>query len=78
MRKYGFIEVPGSGFPLSTSKPFDDRAAAVEEANAAYRRAVNTGRADGIRFGTLDDNGSVKGRLVMTKSWRKHPNGPFE
>lgn len=75
--KYGYIEVHGSGFPLSTLGPYDDRAQAVDEANRAYQRAVNTGSAHGIRFGVMDEKKSVKGRLVMVKSWKKYPNGPF-
>ena len=75
--RYGFVEVHGSGFPLKASDPFDDRAIAVAEANRAYHRAVNAGGAAGVRFGTMDEEGRIKGRLVMTKSWRKHTSGPF-
>lgn len=77
MRRYGYVEVHGSGFPLKWSEPFDDRQTAVDEANKAYNRAVNTGCAHGIRFGTMDDKRHVKGKLVMTRSWRKYPKGPF-
>ena len=76
-RRYGFVEVHGSGFPLKTSEPFDARTDAVKEANRAYCRAVNTGGAAGVRFGTMDEESRVKGRLVMTKSARKYPKGPF-
>lgn len=76
--KFCYVEVSGTGFPLKTSDPFEDRATAVTEANRAYRRAVNTSCADGIRFGTMDAEGHVKGKLVMTKSWRKYPGGPFQ
>jgi hypothetical protein len=76
-RQYGFVEVHGSGFPLKTSEHFDDKAEAVIGANRAYCRAVNTGSAAGVRFGMMDETGHVKGRLVMTKSRRKYPNGPF-
>lgn len=76
--RYGFVEVNGAGFPLKTSDPLDDRAMAVQTANKAYQRAVNTGCAHGVRFGRMDGEGRVKGRLVVTKSWRKHPNGPFK
>ena len=77
MRKYGYVEVHGSGFPLSYSEPFEDRKEAVEAANRAYSRAVNTGRAHGIRFGSMNEKKQVKGKLVMTKAWRKYPNGAF-
>ncbi len=76
-RHYGFVEVHGSGFPLKCSKPFEDRGEAVAEANRAYRKAVNTGCAEGVRFGVVQPGGNIKGRLVLTKSWRRHLNGPF-
>jgi hypothetical protein len=69
--------VHGSGFPLKTSERYHDRNEARNAANKAYLRAVNTGCAHGIRFGTMDDQGRVTGKLAMTKSWRKHPRGPF-
>jgi hypothetical protein len=74
---YRYVEVHGSGFPLVTSDPYETRAEGAVEANRAYRRAVNTGCAAGIRFGLSDEEGRVKGRLVMTKSHRKYPDGPF-
>lgn len=72
------MKVHGSGFPLGASDPFDDRQEAVSAANKAYLGAVNTGCAAGIRFGVMDEKGRVKGRLVMTRNWRKHPAGPFK
>jgi hypothetical protein len=75
---YGYVEVHGSGMVIKTSPGFSDRAEAVEEANRAFRRAVNTHCADGVRFGVMNDHSNVKGRLFMTKSWRKYPAGPFK
>ncbi len=75
--KFGYVEIHASGFPLLTSVPFDSRAEGAAAANKAYLRAVNTGCAAGIRFGQMDGEGRVRGRLVMTKSWRKYPGGPF-
>lgn len=78
-KQWGYVEIHTSGFPLRTSSPYDDRAEAAEAANRAYRAAVNTGSAGGIRFGVMSPDGTVKGKLVMTKSWRKYPypGGPF-
>lgn len=77
-KKYGFVEVHGSGFPLKTSEFFEDQASAASEANRAYFRAANTGCASGVRFGVMDDEGHVKGKLVMTRSAIKYPGGPFK
>lgn len=77
MRFYGYAEVHESGFPLNTSDAFESCSTAAAEANKAYCRAVNTGCAGGIRFGIMDRDGRVRGRLVMTKAWRKYPGGPF-
>ena len=77
MEAWGYVEVHSSGFPLRTSSSYENREEAVSDANRAYRTAVNTGNAAGIRFGVIYDKGNVKGKLVMTKSWRKHPAGPF-
>jgi hypothetical protein len=79
MKRYGYVEVHGSGFPLKTSDPFTDRGEAVSAVNGAYHKAVNTGCAAGIRFGVMDDKLRVKGRLVITRSWRKYGvRGPFK
>lgn len=75
---WGYVEIHGSGFPLMRSDPFNDRKEAVAAANEAYLRAVKTGRAAGIRFGTMDAEGHVKGKPFMTKSHSKYPDGPFK
>lgn len=76
-KKYGYVQVHGSGFPLQTVV-VGDRRQAAEEANRAYRRACNTGCAYGVRFGVVSEGARIKGKLVMCKSWRKYVNkGPF-
>lgn len=77
-QSYGYVEVHGSGMVIKTSQAFSDRAEAVAEANRSYNRAVNTRCADGVRFGIMDGHSNVKGRLFMTKNWKRHPGGPFK
>ena len=77
MSEYGYVKIGSGGFPLQTVRLGADRKVAAEEANTAYRRAVNTGQCIGIRFGVLSREGAVRGKNAMTKSWRKYNGQPF-
>jgi hypothetical protein len=71
-REYGYVEVHGSGFPLRTVRVGADRAEAVKAANDTYWAAVRTERAHGVRFGIINEQEQVRGKLVMTKSWSRY------
>jgi len=78
-REYAYVEIHGSGFPLRTVPCGADRADAINQANTAYWRAVNTECAHGIRFGVVKTTGSVNGKTHMTRLHRKFigKEGPF-